>query len=64
MQKIFLLSMPGIVEWIFILIALIIPIGISIFILKMLKKKVTVWKVIGLSLLVLFIINLIMKLLK
>lgn len=49
----------SITEWILILFSLGIVVGLSTIILKISKKKVSFWKTLGVSLLVLFVINLI-----
>lgn len=54
----------GITEWILILFSLGIVVGLSVIILKIAKKKVSFWKILGVSLLVLFVFNLISRLIK
>jgi hypothetical protein len=54
----------GITEWILILFSLGIVVGLSVIILKVAKKKVSFWKIFGVSLLVLFVFNLISRLIK
>jgi hypothetical protein len=54
----------GIAEWILILLSLGIVAGLSVIILKIAKKKVSFWKILGVSFLVLFVFNLITRLIK
>lgn len=54
----------GITEWLLILFSLGIVVGLSVIILKIAKKKVSFWKILGVSLLVLFVFNMISRLIK
>lgn len=54
----------GITEWILILFSLGIVAGISVIILKIAKRKVSFWKILGISILVLFVFNLISRLIQ
>ena len=54
----------GITEWILILFSLGIVVGLSVIILKIAKKKVSFWKILGISILVLFVFNLISRLIQ
>ena len=54
----------GFTEWILILFSSGIIAGISVIILKIAKKKVSFWKILGISVLVLFVFNLITKLIQ
>ena len=54
----------GITEWVLIVFSLGIVIGISVIILKIAKKKVSFWKILWISILMLFVFNLISRLIQ
>jgi hypothetical protein len=53
-----------ITDWVLILVALIMLAGIGVILLKILKAKITIWKVLGIIILLPIVINLIIKLIK
>ena len=54
----------GITEWVLILVALTVLVGIAVIFLKLLKVKITIWKALGIILLLPIVINSIIKLIK
>lgn len=54
----------GITEIILVLISLLIVVGLSILVLKIFNKKISFWKIFGISILLLILFNLISKLLQ